>query len=378
MAEFTQTVTVDCPHCESSDVIKKGKRNGYQRYQCKECDRKFDTTDRSFGRPHQAEHIGVAIDAYLSGASYQQIAEMLRRNFGLDGLSKATVYRWVQEYGDFAVDGLSAQVPQTSGHWVADEMVLKIGGQQMWNWNVMDRDTRYILASHLSPFRDEQEAVAVFEKALEANGGVEPETITTDGLGSYSAAIGLMLPDTKHIISEGIYKQNNNNLSERLQKTFRSRTKTMDGLYGQESGQKYLDRWVVDYNHFKDHEALDGQTPAEVARVDVKLEEWTDIVRDADKAKAMMTSTNETRQKPKRKPKPAQPEKKPTLGEMLGLVPPLTRDQRLAQIEESVKEYEQRERVPPPKRTGAIRGYAAGPAAGQKSPGSRQGRGRLR
>ena len=85
--------------------------------------------------------------------SYQQIAEMLARNHNLPGISKATVYKWVKEYGDFAVDGLSTEVPETSGHWVADEMQLKVGGQRMWNWNVMDRDTRYLLASHLSPHR---------------------------------------------------------------------------------------------------------------------------------------------------------------------------------------------------------------------------------
>lgn len=287
MAEFTQTITVDCPHCESSDVIKKGMRNGYQRYQCKDCDRKFDTTGRSFGRWNQTEHIGAAVDMYLSGMSFKQIAELMGRNFDLPEPSKATIYRWVKEYGDFGVETFSTQVPETSGHWVADEMQLKAGGRRMWNWNVMDSDTRYILASHLSPYRDEREAVAVFEKALKANGGVMPETITTDGLGSYIAAIGLMFPYTEHIITEGIYEERNNNLSERAQKTFRSRIKTMDGLYGLETGQKYLDRWVLDYNHFKDHEALGGDVPARAANLGVQLGEWTELVREADKIKAI-------------------------------------------------------------------------------------------
>ena len=286
MAEFQQTITVDCPHCRSSRVIKKGTRNGYQRYQCKDCDRKFNTTGNSFGRWNQAEHIGAAVDMYLSGMSYKQIAELIGRNFDLPEPSKATIYRWVQEYGDFAVEGLSEQVPETSGHWVADEMQLKVGGQRMWNWNVMDKDTRYLLASHLSPYRDERQAVAVFEKALKANGDVMPKSITTDGLGSYGAAIGLMLPWTKHVVSGGIHEEVNNNRSERVQKTFRSRTKTMDGLHGQESGQAYLDRWVLDYNHFKDHKALDGEVPARAAKIGIELDEWTDVVREADKYKA--------------------------------------------------------------------------------------------
>ena len=83
MAEFTQTITIDCPHCESDRVIKKGTRNGYQRYECKDCRRKFNTTGNAFGKWNRAEHIGVAIDAYYSGMSYKQIAETDRQEFSI-------------------------------------------------------------------------------------------------------------------------------------------------------------------------------------------------------------------------------------------------------------------------------------------------------
>ena len=287
MAEFTQTITVDCPHCKSPDVIKKGKRNGYQRYECKDCRRKFDDTGRSFGRWNTVEHIGLAVDMYLSGMSYKQIAELIGRNFDLPEPSTATVYRWVKEYGDFAVSGLSTQVPEnSSGHWVADELQVRMDGKKLWLWNVMDAETRYLLASHLTPHRDEEQAITVFEKALDANGGVMPETITTDGLGSYLAAIGYMLPWTKHIITEGIYEDRNNNKAERMQKTIRSRIKTMDGLYNGRTGQDYLDRWQVDYNHFKDHRALGYEVPARAANVQIELDAWNQIVEAADEFKA--------------------------------------------------------------------------------------------
>ncbi len=286
MAEFTQTITVDCPHCKSSKVIKKGMRNGYQRYQCKTCQRKFNTTGNAFGKWFKAEHIGAAIDMYYSGMSYKQIAELIGRNYNLPEPAKSTIEDWVHEYSDMAETIVSGHTPQTSDHWVADEMQLKVGGQRMWNWNVMDRDTRYVLASHLSPYRGETDAVKLFEKALRANGGVVPKTITTDGLGSYGAAIGLMLPYTKHIISEGIYEEVNNNRSERLQGTFRQRTKVMRGLQGRASGQRYLDGFVIDYNLFRDHEAHKGGTPGAAAGVDPKLNEWTDLVRATDEFKA--------------------------------------------------------------------------------------------
>ena len=296
MAEFQETITVDCPHCKSSKVIKKGTRNGYQRYECKNCERKFNTEGNAFGSWNKSEHIGAAIDMYLSGMSYKQIAEILGRNFGIPEPSKATIYRWMQEYSDFAVDAMSDQKPQTSGHWVADEMQLKVGGEKMWNWNVMDRDTRYVLASHLSPNRGAKDARILFEKALKSNGGVTPKTIITDGLGSYVSAIeDVFGADTKHIVSQGIRAKVNNNLSERLQGTFRDRTKTLRGLQGQGSGQRYLNRWVLDYNHLRDHEAHDGGTPGEAAKVAVTLDEWTDVVNEVSKFKAAQNATKSRR-----------------------------------------------------------------------------------
>lgn len=45
MAQFTTTKTVEiaCPACDSKGVVKVGKRDGYQRYECKACKKKFHT-----------------------------------------------------------------------------------------------------------------------------------------------------------------------------------------------------------------------------------------------------------------------------------------------------------------------------------------------
>ena len=183
----------------------------------------------------------------------------------------------------------------TSGHWVADEMMLKVGGERMWNWNVMDSETRYILASHLSKHRDAKAAQAVFRKALAAS-AEPPKTIKTDKLRSYVSAARKMFPDAQHIQSDGIRSQdNNNNLSERLQGTFRDRTKTLRGLETRETGQRYLDGWVLDYNMFRDHEALGGRTPADAARVEAPFREWSDVVRARSHPKGGATSIRRLR-----------------------------------------------------------------------------------
>ena len=67
----------------------------------------------------------------------------------------------------------------------------------------MDSEIRYVLATHLTPRRDAQAAL-VADKP--------PKTITTDKLRSYIKPIKDVLPETKHIESQGITANINNNL----------------------------------------------------------------------------------------------------------------------------------------------------------------------
>ena len=229
MAEFTETVTktVDCPACGSGRVVKVGKQNGQQRYLCRGCSKKFRANGMAHGHRVPTEEIGMAVRLFYSGMSYKQIAEA----FDIPEPSKATIYEWVKDYTDEATDILKhpQYKAQTGDEWVADEMQVRVGGEKIWNWNVMDAKARYILASHLNRNRDLQAAEAVMEKASNA-AAKHPQVIKTDRLGSYPAAINLVFPYTKHVQSNDIRAEINNNLSERLQGTFRQRTKTLRRL----------------------------------------------------------------------------------------------------------------------------------------------------
>ena len=215
---------------------------------------------------------------FYSGMSYKQIAEMMAKTFDIPEPSKDTLYNWVSNYTDAAVAEMTQHPAHTSGKWVADEMQVKVGGEQLWNWNVMDGETRYVLASHLSPNRDKRAAVAVMRKAAEAS-AEPPKMVKTDKLGSYTQAIKEVFPETIHVQSQGIRAFTNNNRSERLQGTFRQREKTLRGLDSIETGQRYLDGWVIDYNLFREHESLKGRTPGEAAKVSAPFKEWEDVVR---------------------------------------------------------------------------------------------------
>ena len=149
----------------------------------------------------------------------------------------------------------------------------------MYHWNVLDAKTRFLLASHLSVHRDLPAAIHVFRKAL-AKADHPPKRVVTDKQPSYPAAIRIVVPNAKHIPSKGVdHPYLNNNLSERMQGTFRSREKTLRGMDSVESGQRYLDGFTITYNYFRDHSAIEAKTPALAAKIVTPFSEWTDIVK---------------------------------------------------------------------------------------------------
>lgn len=299
MSEYAQTIKVRCPRCGSSSVTKRGNHDGKQTFACKECSRRFFNSDDTLdGR---AKQIGAAVNMFYDGLSYKRIAESIAETFDRPEPSKRTIYEWVKESTEKAKKTMREYPAHTSDEWVADEMMLDVGGRKLWNWNVMDSRTRYILASHLSPRRDETAAAEVMRKA-KLNSATIPKRIKTDGLPSYAPAIDYAFGgEVKHIVSEGLHAELNNNMSERLQGTFRERAKVMRGLQSRESGQRFLDGWVLNYNVFRPHEGLKGKTPAEAALVFPPFKEWEDLARPRTRA---FTTVNEFNRQERTRPKP--------------------------------------------------------------------------
>ena len=309
MTQFTETTTttytISCPECDSQRVHKAGTQKGEQRYRCNGCGRKFRAGGKAKGQRMDAEMVGSAIRDFYSGKSYKQIAEGLHDEYDLPNEpSKATIYEWVRDYTDQATGQMKGRKAQTGKEWVADELMVDVGGKQMWLWNVMDSETRYVLASHLTPRRDANAARVVLRKAALA-AEKPPETIMTDKLKSYMPAVKDVLPETRHMQSEGMTADLNNNLSERLQGTFRDRIKTLRGL----TGQRYLDGWVLTYNLFRGHEALRNQTPGERAKVNPPFKEWADVVKAGAASRRAVKA--EARPVSQPKPKSPQPEAAP-------------------------------------------------------------------
>ena len=293
MAKFTVEYEVTCPVCNAGQVVKIGKRNGQQRFKCKQCGKKF-RHGKVNGKKFDAEQIGGAIRHYYTGLSYTQVAKGMRDLYDIEP-STDTLYNLVEQYTHKAscmLEGLKAHIGDT---WVADEMWVDVGGRTMYHWNIMDAKSRYLLASHLDEHRNAEGARAVIRKALKASHR-QPKEIKTDGLTSYGKPIRELMPGTKHTVTKGIQHFINNNLSERMQNTYRSRTKTLRGLHSKDTGQRFLDGYTITYNFFRKHKGLKRQIPADVAKVEAPFREWADVVRaNVDVPKLERTPTPRAR-----------------------------------------------------------------------------------
>jgi transposase-like protein len=191
--------------------------------------------------------------------------------------SSATVYEWIEKFTPITVKAFKDYQPKVGNIWVADETVLNIDGQDVWFWDIIDRDTRFLLASHVSLTRSRRDAQSLMEKASK-RAGKNPKVVITDKLNAYLDGIEVAYgADTQHKQSKPFTtKEDSTNDIERFHGTLKARTKVMRGLKSIDSAIEFTDGWLVHYNYFRQHEGLKNRTPAEVAGIEYPIKNWAD------------------------------------------------------------------------------------------------------
>ena len=278
----TRTFTIACPNEDGGKIVKVGKQSGHQRYRCETCRTYFrDPAAQGKGKRYPVNQIGSALGWYYDGLSYREVARNIARTFQIPEPDESTIYHWVQSYGPAAVNAVKELKADTGDEWVADETMVKVDGQRYWIWNVMDSKTRFMLAIYLTPDRDLKAAKKVMKMAKDAAAN-PPKRIRTDRLPAYKRAIGDVFDgdDVQHIQTDGIAAEIHNNLSERLQGTIKERDKVLRRFKRPGAAQEYLEGWMLDYNYFRPHRALDMDTPASKTKLNPPFENWQGVARN--------------------------------------------------------------------------------------------------
>ncbi len=265
-----------CKYCQSENVIKYGLYKDVQRYFCKDCKRKFASTDTIPKMQYPTSQVSDAINMYYEGMSLKEI----RRNFiqqHNDYISDVSALNWVNRFSKLAIMEANKYKPDVGSVWVADETVIDIDGKNIWFWDIIDTKTRFLIASHMSYTRTTKDAQALMKQAYERTGKI-PRVIYTDKLRAYLDGIELTFgADTTHKRGSPFDVENKANIVERFHGTIKSRTKVMRGLHTVESARLFMDGWLVHYNFFRPHMSLNDRTPAQVAGIKFPFRNWKDI-----------------------------------------------------------------------------------------------------
>ena len=275
---YIKSEPIVCKWCGSKDISKHGVSNGVQEYLCQKCGRKFNTKDAPYGMRTTVEEIGASLTMYYNGLSLSDIVQYLNETHH-NPVARSTVYRWLIKFTNDAIRLLEPLKPRVSDTWIADEISLKFMDKLFWIWDIIDQDTRFLLATYLSSNRGTKQAQKLMELASKQAGKV-PKVVITDKLAAYIDGIEIPFgADTEHIQSSPFAGEDSTSLIERFHGTIKDRTKVIRGFKTFDTAELIIEGFRMHYDFFRPHLSLENHTPAEAAGIKSPVKNWTELVR---------------------------------------------------------------------------------------------------
>jgi transposase-like protein len=258
------------------------------------------------------EHISSALSCYFGGMPLDAIQRHLQQQYNAY-YTEMGIYNWIRRFSQEAIDRVKDFQPVIGDTWIADETVLKVGGRNVWFFDVIDEKTRYLLASRLTESRTTKDAALVMNEA-KRKAGKSPKRIITDKMGAYINGIEMVFgADTKHIQSKPFTDVNSTNIIERFHGTLKDRTKVIRGFKNMNTARLLTQAWLVHYNFFKEHETL-GNIPPAVKMGATPIKDWAEVVSGTKALPPIKPAMLVTMTKPVLKPRHPKRRPKDLLG----------------------------------------------------------------
>lgn len=144
-----------CVYCKSKRIVKDGNRitRGVkkQKYLCRECGKRFvyDLVKRTKGN---AKIITLVLDLWFKGVSIRKIEDHIIQFYNIK-IGKSTIQRWISKFMrqlNEKIEHLNPRFPKIVN---IDEQIIKSKGKNVYCWNAMDKDTRFLIASNVTSGR---------------------------------------------------------------------------------------------------------------------------------------------------------------------------------------------------------------------------------
>lgn len=214
------------------------------------------------------EIIRLAVMLYVRFPLSLRNVEDLLHERGID-ISHETVRYWWQRFGPmFAAEIRKRRVEgmqSSRWKWHLDEVFVKINGLQHYLWRAVDHEGE-VLESFVTKTRDRKAALKFLKKAMRRHG--RPETIVTDKLRSYGAALKELGSKERQETARWM-----NNRAENSHLPFRRRERAMLRFRRMHSLQKFASVHASVHNHFNQERSLTTRTRFKETRA-AALVEW--------------------------------------------------------------------------------------------------------
>ena len=282
-----------CKKCDGRNIKKDGvratkNRNKVQRYKCKDCSHRFSIDDGFWKMKNHENKITSCMNMYYAGMSLRKIQEHLQM-FAPKNSHYSTIYRWIVKYANM-IGTLTDNIQIKSGkELMSDEMEYHRLGEQNWFVDVMDTETRFVVASDYMKSRTIENLTKVLKKGKLAT-GEQIKVVTTDGLQGYERVLKKSFGLKTHwnhkspIIHNVVIASERgfNHKIERLHNTIRDRTKIMRGFHGSlASARAIMKGMEIYYNFVRKHQGIYGKTPSEEAIPELCLStnKWLSLIK---------------------------------------------------------------------------------------------------
>ena len=214
------------------------------------------------------EIIRLAVMMYIRFALSLRNVEDLLHERGID-ISYETVRFWWHRFGPMFASEIRKRrieaMQSSRWRWHLDEMFVKINGETHYLWRAVDHEGE-VLESFVTRTRDRKSALEFLKKAMRRHG--RPETIVTDRLRSYGAALKDLGRGDDREIGRWV-----NNRAENSHLPFRRRERAMLRFQRMRSLQKFASVHASVFNHFNQERSLTSRTNYKAAR-NAAVAEW--------------------------------------------------------------------------------------------------------
>jgi putative transposase len=204
--------------------------------------------------------------------SIRDVEELLAQR-GIE-VSREAIRCWVNKFGPLIAANIRRRRGPPTGQWHLDEMVCKIGGRRMYLWRAVD-DEGEVLDVLVQKRRNTAAAMKLMRRLLK-NQGIHPETIVTDKLASYRAALRKLGMLDRH--RPGGMRENNR--AENSHLPIRRRERKQQKFKSQGSAQRFLSTHAAIYNCFNTQPHLISRSGLRTLRA-VAHQAWADATKVA-------------------------------------------------------------------------------------------------